>query len=56
MQRTEGFYWVRFPDGEFEIAAWTSEAWSITASRAEFNDDDFEWIGERIPEPTGDAA
>lgn len=50
MQRDEGFYWVKL-GSEPEVAAWFDGAWSLAASRKEFDGDDFEWIGERIPEP-----
>ena len=51
MQRTEGFYWVKRADVP-EVGLWLDGAWLLTASRAEFDDDDFEWIGDRIVEPT----
>lgn len=55
MSREEGFYWVRRSDA-FEVGAWFDGVWSLAASHKEFDGDDFEWIGERIPEPeTGET-
>lgn len=50
--REGGFYWVKRA-GFFEVGAWCLGSWSLAASNSDFDDDDFELIGEQIPEPKG---
>ena len=49
--REPGFYWVRCPSTKKEIAAWTGEVWLRCGFLKGFVDEDFAWIGPRIPEP-----
>ncbi|CAA2136699.1 hypothetical protein [Hyphomicrobium sp. ghe19] len=55
MQREEGFYWVKCNE-HFEVAAWFDGAWSLSATAVTLSDSQMRWIGERIPEPMGEAA